>query len=204
MYPNDPNKPRTQRYDNGYNADPQAHQAYSDQGYQQPYQGDQYPGNQPYAAPAQPATPQRRPKPARPQVNPSMFIGGVLATAVVTALAAWLVAWIIRLVITRVNETGALGVWNPMANDEYWFGVVAFFCAIFAGALWYVLHLATPAPNQFFRWIVGLLVVAAMLIPLLLSYEWVTGISTAIVHAVIGLPILFLIPAMGTKSMERR
>lgn len=197
MYPNDPNKPRTQRYDQGYDPDPQAYsQSYPQQGYPQGQPADQY-----YAAAAQPP---RRPKSNRPQVNPTMFIGGIFATAIVTGLAAWLVAWIVRLIIERVNETGKLGVWNPMANDEYWFAVVAFLCAIFAGALWYVLQLATPSPNQFFSWIVGLLIIAAVLIPLLLSRDWTTGISTAIIHAVIGLPILFLVPAMGTKSIERR
>lgn len=197
MYPNDPNKPRTQRYDQGYDPDPQAYsQSYPQQGYPQ----GQQPADQYYAA----AQPPRRPKSNRPQVNPTMFIGGIFATAIVTGLAAWLVAWIVRLIIERVNETGKLGVWNPMANDEYWFAVVAFLCAIFAGALWYVLQLATPSPNQFFSWIVGLLIIAAILIPLLLSRDWTTGISTAIIHAVIGLPILFLVPAMGTKSIERR
>ncbi|MCZ4552885.1 hypothetical protein [Gordonia rubripertincta] len=204
MYPNDPNKPRTARYDRGYDPDPQAYsQSYPQQpGYDQGY-GQQPPADQYYAA-APAGQPPRRPKSNRPQVNPTMFIGGVLATAIVTGLAAWLVAWLIRLVIERVNETGKLGVWNPMANDEYWFAVVAFLCALFAGALWYVLQLATPSPNQFFSWIVGLLIIAAVLIPLLLSRDWTTGISTAIIHAVIGLPILFLVPAMGTKSMERR
>lgn len=211
MYPNDPNKPRTARYEQGH--DPQAYSqsypqqpGYDQQGYDQQDYGQQGYGQQPagqyYAAPA--SQPPRRPVSNRPQVNPTMFIGGVLATAIVTGLAAWLAAWLIRLVIERVNETGKLGVWNPMANDEYWFAVVAFLCALFAGALWYVLQLATPSPNQFFSWIVGLLVVAAVLIPLLLSRDWTTGISTAIVHAVIGLPIMFLVPAMGTKSMVGR
>jgi magnesium-transporting ATPase (P-type) len=209
MYPNDPNKPRTERYDRGYNPESQAYsQSYPDQGYPR---DDQYRNDQYYAGPAaapppapRPAAQPRRPRSNRPQVNPTMFIGGVLATAIVTGLAAWLVAWIIRLVIERANETGKLGVWNPMANDEYWFAVVAFLCAVFAGALWYVLQLTTPSPGQFFSWIVGLLIIAAILIPLLLSRDWTTGISTAIMHAVIGLPILFLIPAMGSKSYERQ
>ncbi|WP_030174096.1 MULTISPECIES: hypothetical protein [Actinomycetes] len=200
MYPNDPydpNKPRTARFDRGYEPESQAYSQAYDQGAPPP---DPY-----YAAAPPPATPpRRRPATNRPQVNPTMFIGGVLATAIVTGLAAWLVAWIIRLIIERVNETGKLGVWNPMANDEYWFAIVAFLCALFAGALWYVLQLTTPSPSQFFSWIVGLLILAAILIPLLLSRDWTTGISTAIMHAVIGIPILLLIPAMGTKSYERR
>lgn len=199
MYPNDPydpNKPRTAQFDRGY--DPES-QAYS-QAYDQGAPADPYHA----AAPPPAARPRRRPATNRPQVNPTMFIGGVIATAVVTGLAAWLVAWIIRLIIERVNETGKLGVWNPMANDEYWFAIVAFLCAVFAGALWYVLQLTTPSPSQFFSWIVGLLIIAAILIPLLLSRDWTTGISTAVMHAVIGVPILLLVPAMGTKSYERR
>ncbi len=45
--------------------------------------------------------------------------------------------------------------------------------------------------------------VAAVLIPLLLSAEISVGIATAILHLIIGLPILALIPAMGQKSLRR-
>jgi membrane associated rhomboid family serine protease len=131
------------------------------------------------------------------------FAGGVVMTGVVTGLAAWLVAWIISAFVEKVNESGKLGVWNPVAASEIWFGVVGFLCALAAGALWYVLQLITPAPNQFYRWIVGLLLVAAVLIPILTYQQTSVGIETAILHFVIGLPPLTIIPAMGIKSLQR-
>ncbi|WP_018180631.1 DUF6069 family protein [Jongsikchunia kroppenstedtii] len=212
MHPDDPNRPRTRRYQPGDYDYPQ--QAYSQQyPQQQPYQPADYrePYAQQYQQPEyqQPAPPPARaPRPARrsnrPMVNPGVFVGGVLASAVVTAIAAWLAAWVIRAIVDRVNEAGKFGVWNPMANDEYWFAVAGFACALAAGALWYVLQLATPAPDQFFSWIVGLLIVASILLPLLLSREWEVGLTTAVMHLVIGLPILFLIRNMGSRSLEYR
>ena len=139
----------------------------------------------------------------RPEVNPVTFAGGVVMTGVVTGLAAWLVAWIISAFVEKVNESGKLGVWNPVAASEIWFGVVGFLCALAAGALWYVLQLITPAPNQFYRWIVALLLVAAVLIPILTYQQTSVGIETAILHLVIGLPPLTIIPAMGVKSLQR-
>jgi len=206
MHPDDPNRPRTRRYQPGDYDYPQ--QAYSQQypqqqpyqpaDYQEPYPPQQY--QQPAPRPARAARPARRSN--RPMVNPGVFIGGVLASAVVTAIAAWLAAWVIRAIVDRVNEAGKFGVWNPMANDEYWFAVAGFACALAAGALWYVLHLATPAPNEFFGWIVGLLIIASILLPLLLSQDWEVGLTTAVMHLVIGLPILFLIRSMGSRSVQ--
>jgi hypothetical protein len=214
MYPNDPYDNR--RRDGGawddnrtraYSADPYARDPYASDPYKQdPYAPDPYaqdPGHQQQYV-AEPA--RRAPRPPRrgPQINIGLFIGGVVATAVVTALASWLVAWIIRVISQRITETGKLGVWNPVSQDEYWFAVVGGLCALFAGALWYVLQLTTPSPDQFYAWIVGLLVIAAVILPLLLSREISTGIGTAVMHLVIGLPILFLIRAMGSRSVEYR
>lgn len=185
--PRDPRDPRTAHYEHGY--DPNA-QAYSQMN---PYPGDPY----------QQPPPESRERHG-PDINPTMFIGGVVMTGVVTGLAAWLVAWVLRTIVEKVNEAGKFGVWNPMARDEIWFGVVGFLCALAAAALWYVLQLVTPSPDQFYRWIVGLLITASVLVPLLLSAEFSVGIATAIVHLVIGLPILTLIPAMGHKSIRQR
>lgn len=220
MYPNDPRDPRTRAYEQ----QPQRDQYGQDQYGQSQYGKDSYAGDRhaadnyyddrayddrrrnadPYQAPAPERSRSRAPKAPRrgPRINAGLFVGGVVATAVVTALAAWLAAWIIRVISQRITETGKLGVWNPVAQDEYWFAVVGVLCAIFAGALWYVLHTTTPSPDQFFSGIVGLLIVAAVLLPLLLSQEWTSAVGTAVMHLVIGLPIFFLIRAMGSKSLE--
>lgn len=197
----DPRDPRTQRYETGY--DPQT-RAYSQQPgqYPDPHQHDPY-ARDPYAG-QRPATSGQPPKRRiGPDINPGLFAGGVVMSGVVTALAAWLVAWIIRAIVQRVNESGKLGVWNPVAQDEVWFALVAFLCALMAGALWYVLQMITPSPDQFYRWIIGLLIAAAVVIPLVLSQQFSVGIGTAVMHLVIGLPILSLIPAVGSKSIRR-
>ncbi|OBC07649.1 hypothetical protein A5788_21080 [Gordonia sp. 852002-50816_SCH5313054-c] len=204
----DPRDQGTARYETGYSPQSRAYSQPTDR-YQQQY-GNQQPGDPRYntgqsdpryaAAGSYGNQPKQR---RRPNINAGLYAGGVVMTGVVTGLAAWLVAWIIRAIAQRVNEAGNLGVWNPLAQDEYWFAITGFLCALAGGALWYVLYLTTPSPNQFYRWIVGLLIAAAAIIPLVLSAQISTGIGTAVVHLVIGLPVLSLIPAMGEKSIQR-
>ncbi|MFT3714688.1 MAG: hypothetical protein QM774_01710 [Gordonia sp. (in: high G+C Gram-positive bacteria)] len=203
-YP-DPNRqnPATRAYSEQYPEYPQTQ--YTDQYGQTQYSQAQYgqpdyPPTQYGAAPA-PAKPSRG-----PDVDPVMFTGGVLMTGVVTGLAAWLVAWIIRTVAQQINDSGKLGIWNPLGESEFWYAIVGFLAALFAGALWYVLQMITPTPNSFYRWVVGLLVAAAAIIPLVasLSSEVSQGIATAIIHLTIGLPVLALIPQMGAQSSKRR
>ncbi|WP_454175150.1 DUF6069 family protein [Gordonia sputi] len=204
----DPRDQGTARYETGYSPQSRAYSQPTDR-YQQQY-GDPQHGDPRYnsgqsdpryaAAGSYGSQPKQR---QRPNINAGLYAGGVVMTGVVTGLAAWLVAWIIRAIAQRVNEAGNLGVWNPLAQDEYWFAITGFLCALAGGALWYVLYLTTPSPNQFYRWIVGLLIAAAVIIPLVLSAQISTGIGTAVVHLVIGLPVLSLIPAMGEKSIQR-
>ncbi len=210
MYPNDPRDPRTRAYEQQPYRENQAKDSYGGD----PYAADGYYDERAHDERRRTPDPHRSSAPERarsrtprsprrgPQINAGLFVGGVIATAIVTALAAWLAAWIIRAVSQRITETGRFGVWNPVAQDEYWFAVVGALCAILAGALWYVLHITTPSPDQFFAGIVGLLIAAAVILPLLLSQEWTSAIGTAVMHLVIGLPIVFLVRAMGSKSLE--
>lgn len=194
LNPTDPRDQYTARYEAGYQPgnyrdpvnyrDPEYGRDYEHSGYQQ----SDYPDRQP------------RPRP-EPNVDIGKFVGGVFAAAVVTALAAWLCAWIIEVIATRVTQSGKFGVWNPMAEDAYWFAVVAFICALCAGVLWYLLRLGTPSPELFFTWIVGILTAAAVIIPLVLSSNLWVGISTGIEHLVIGLPILGMVRMVGDKSV---
>ncbi|EGD56624.1 hypothetical protein [Gordonia neofelifaecis] len=192
-------------HDPGYHQQPPPTRAYS-----QPGDYPQYPDanaadysrsayDPSYAQQPAPSKPPRR----GPDIDPLMFCGGVLMTGVVTGLAAWLAAWVIRAITQKINESGQFGIWNPLAQDEVWFAVAGFVCAILGGALWYLLQVGTPAPNQFYRWIVGLLIAAAVILPLLLSDQISSGIGTAVLHLIIGLPVLTLIPTMGHASSNR-
>ncbi|WP_067899843.1 hypothetical protein [Nocardia vaccinii] len=221
LNPRDPRDQHTARYEPGYQPGNYREPGYGrDRGYdayQQPeygYQQPEYPNRQPeyperqpeYAEYADPRQyPDRRPRQRQgPELDSGKFIGGVLAAAVVTALAAWLCAWIIQVIATKVTQSGKFGVWNPMAEDAYWFAVVGFLCAILAGALWFLLRMGTPTPGLFFTWIVGILTAAAVIIPLVLSDDVWVGISTGIEHLVIGLPILSMIRMVGARSVVYR
>lgn len=189
--PRDPRDPGTARYEPDYRPESRAYSSDPNAQYAQ--------GNY-----AQGGYPPPQPRPRRgPNVNVGMFVGGVVMSGVVTGLAAWLAAFIIRAIVDQVNESGKYGIWNPVARDEYWFAVVGFLCALAAGALWYVLQISTPSPDQFYTWIVGLLVAAAVIIPLVLSAQVSVKIGTAVMHLIIGLPLLTLIPAMGRKTTNQ-
>ncbi|MGC4934579.1 hypothetical protein ACLQ3C_12965 [Gordonia sp. DT30] len=193
--PRDPRDPRTAKYEPGYDA-PES-RAYSQQ--EPAYRGAPDPTAYPQPQYSQAGGHPQPRKRIGPDIHVGMYVGGIVMTGVVTGLAAWLVAWIIRAIVDRVNAAGKFGVWNPVAQDEYWFAVVGFLAALAAGALWYVLQIITPSPDQFFRWIVGLLIAAAVIIPLVLSAQFSVGLGTAVMHLVIGLPIFSLVPAMGHK-----
>ncbi|MBF6166397.1 hypothetical protein IU486_16770 [Streptomyces gardneri] len=212
MNPMDPRDQHTARYEPGYQPgnyrDPgygQDHGYSPGSGYSQDHGSGYGHRGHGYSEYQQSDLPDRQPRQQQgPEVNIGMFVGGVIAAAVVTALAAWLCALIIEIIATRVTESGALGVWNPMAQDAYWFAVVAFICTLLAGLLWYLLRLGTPSPELFFSWIVGILTAAAVIIPLALSSHLWVGISTGIEHLVIGLPILSLVRMVGAKSIVPR
>ncbi|WP_216899451.1 DUF6069 family protein [Nocardia alni] len=195
----DPRDQYTARYEAGYQPG-----SYGDPEYGREPGYGRDPGYGAYPPPAD--YPDRRPRPPRqgPEVDLGKFVGGVLAAAVVSALAAWLCAWIIQVIATKVTQTGKLGVWNPMAQDAYWFAVVAFLCALLAGVLWYLLLLGTPSPGLFFTWIVGILTAAAVIIPLVLSSDIWVGVTTAVEHLVIGLPILSTVRMVGARSITYR
>ncbi|MFT4085788.1 MAG: hypothetical protein QM658_01320 [Gordonia sp. (in: high G+C Gram-positive bacteria)] len=199
--PRDPRyrqNPPTQAYSQSHRYPEYADE--QDYGYSKPgYQDPGYTQAQPAYQPQQPRRAPRR----EPDIDPLLFSGGVLMTGVVTGLAAWLTAWIIRTIADRATAEG-LGVWNPLDQDELWFALAGFLTALVGGALWYVLQLTTPTPGQFYRWIVLLLIVAAVIVPLTASSELHIGIATAIIHLVIGLPVLTLIPTMGSHSQRRR
>ena len=127
-----------------------------------------------------------------PGIEIGKFAGSAIATALVAAIAGWLVAWIVDAVFQRFGTEWATGGNTPTMYAIY--GAVA---ALLAGLLWYLLLVGTPDPDKFFSWIAGLLIVAAVVLPLLLVTPIRDGIASAIVHLMIGLPILALTGAFG-------
>ena len=194
----DPSDPRRQSPSTrAYSADPGGYPNYPPTQSGQTQSGYTQSG---YPQSSQPA-PQRPSR--RPDVDPLLFAGGVVMTGVVTGLAAWLVAWIIGLIARAVTATGQFGAWNPLEpGGEYWFALAGFITALVGGALWYLLQLVTPTPDSFYRWIVGLLIIAAFVVPLAADGDIWRGLATGVLHVCIGLPVLSLIPTMGNRSKQ--
>jgi len=117
-----------------------------------------------------------------------------VATAVVAALAGYLAAWVVETVFRRFGHEWANGGNTPTMYAVY--GLVA---ALMAGLVWYLLLIGTPDPHRFFGWIVGLLIVAAVILPLLVTVPFLDGLAAAIVHLFTGLPILALTGAFGAS-----
>ncbi|AVM64682.1 hypothetical protein HMPREF3086_03520 [Dietzia sp. HMSC21D01] len=127
-----------------------------------------------------------------PAIDVGKFVGSVAATALVAAIAGWLIAWVVDAVFSRFGHQWANGGNTPTMYAVY--GAVA---AILAGLLWYLLLIGTANPQQFYSWTVGLLIVAAVALPLLVTVPFLDGLAAAIVHLFIGLPILALTSAFS-------
>lgn len=131
-------------------------------------------------------------QPRGPGIDVGKFIGSVIATALVAAIAGWLGAWIVDAVFSRFGHQWANG-----GNTPTMFAVYGAVAAILAGILWYLLLVGTANPQQFFSWVVGLLIVAAVVLPLLVTVPFLDGLAAAIVHLFVGLPILALTGAFA-------
>ena len=155
------------------------------QGYDDAYGAGGYPPDGGY---------DQAPEPKRgPAVDVGKFVGSVVATALVAAIAGWLIAWVVGAVFDRFGQT-----WSNGGNTPTMYAIYGAVAAILAGLLWYLLLVGTANQRQFFSWTVGLLTVAAVALPLLLTVPFLDGVAAAIVNLCIGLPILALTSAFSS------
>ena len=181
MYPGHDDQTRRM----GQQPDSRAYSRMGDDQAYDPAYDDGYGGDGGYAA--APAAKRRG-----PALDVGKFAGSVVATALVAAIAGWLIAWIVEAVFSRFGHQWANGGNTPTMYAVY--GAVA---ALLAGLLWYLLLVGTANPQQFYSWTVGLLIVAAVALPLLVTVPFLDGLAAAIVHLFIGLPILALTSAFS-------
>ncbi|MFC9787684.1 DUF6069 family protein [Rhodococcus sp. NPDC127528] len=124
------------------------------------------------------------------------FWAGASAAALVTALSALVVTLIVR----AVDLAPLAPPWLVETTMPVRFAILGFVAALVAAALLYLLLVTTPGGDSFFGWIVGLLTLAAVVLPFV--YDATTGdrIATSLVHLAIGLPILGLLPGVGDRA----
>jgi hypothetical protein len=137
----------------------------------------------------------------RVRPDAAQFWAGAVATAVVAALIALVGILICRwtLHIPILAPAGA-GAWGNAHTGEY--ALVAALVAIAAAGILYLLALSTPQPGLFFRWIMGLAVLAAVVYPFSTGAPVDQKAATAVVDLVIGLAIISLLTATAARAMR--
>ena len=139
----------------------------------------------------------------RPVLDARRLWAGGVATAVVAALLA-----VVGLLIARgIFEVEVLapkgeGVWGNASTTTY--AIVAAAVALLATGLMHLLSVATPAPGQFFGWIMVLVTLIAVVLPLTLTVTPSAKIATALINLVIGLVIATVVNTMAASARTAR
>jgi hypothetical protein len=139
-----------------------------------------------------------------PRVRPDsgQFWAGAVATAIVAALIALvgilICRWTLKIPILAPAGDGA---WGDAHTGEY--VLVAALVALVAAGLLYLLVLSTPNPGLFFRWIIGLVTLIAVVYPFSSGAPLDQKAATAIVNLVLGVAIGSLLTATAARAIRR-
>lgn len=135
----------------------------------------------------------------RPGVDAARLWAGGVATAVVAALVAFVGLLIARgLFEVPVLAPKGDGIWGNASTTTY--AIAAAIAALLATGLMHLLSVATPAPGQFFGWIMVLVTLIAVVLPLTLTVERSAKIATAAINLVIGLVIALVVSSMAANA----
>jgi hypothetical protein len=135
------------------------------------------------------------------RLNAGRLWAGGGATAVVAALAALVGILIARgLAHVAILAPKGAGTWGSASSTVY--VILSAVVALIATGLLHFLLQTTPRATQFFGWIMGLLIVVAMVIPLSLVTDTDDKVATALLNLLIGLAIT--IPLHNVALMVRQ
>lgn len=203
-YPDRPDD-RTRRLDPYAGRDERAYndRGYDDRGYGARRNDDRYDdrGYEERPRYRPPQGRERRPS-DRPEVNGGRLWAGGVVSAVVAALIG-----VVGLFIAR----GLLGipVYLPQHDhtvlnaDSVYLGLSGFIAGLVATAVLHALMLSTPRPKLFFQWILGLVVVLAVIWPFTVEMELYSQIATAVISLVMGLAIGSLLSGISTSAVRQ-
>ena len=139
-----------------------------------------------------------------PRVRPDsgQFWAGAVATAIVAALIALVGILICRWTLNiPILAPAGDGAWGDAHTGEY--ALVAALVALAAAGLLYLLVLSTPNPGLFFRWIIGLVTLIAVVYPFSSGAPLDQKVATAAVNLVLGLAIASLLTATAARAIRR-
>jgi len=147
-------------------------------------------------------TPEPRSSSVR-RVDARQLWSGGAATAVVAALIALVgilvCRWLFNIPILAPRRDGA---WGNASTVGYVFA--AFAAALVATAIMHLLLLATPRPQLFFAWIIGLATVIAVVFPFSTTAPMSDKLATAVVNLVLGVAIGSLVSGVAARAVRRR
>ncbi|MEC3982131.1 DUF6069 family protein [Amycolatopsis sp. H20-H5] len=135
----------------------------------------------------------------RPGLDAGRLWAGGVASAVVAALLA-----VVGLLIARgifgveVLAPKGEGVWGNASTTTY--AIVAAVVALLATGLMHLLSVATPAPGQFFAWIMVLVTLIAVVLPLTLTVQPSAKYATAVINLALGLVIAMVVSSMAASA----
>ncbi len=145
---------------------------------------------------------ERRDTPGRTVDARRLWSGGA-ATAVVAALIAvagiLVCRWLLGIPVLAPRQDGA---WGDASTAGY--AVAAAAAALAATAIVHLLLVATPRPQMFFAWIIGLATVIAVVCPFSTTAPLSQKAATAVINLVLGAAIGSLINGTAARVIRRR
>jgi hypothetical protein len=140
--------------------------------------------------------------PNRVRPDSSQFWAGGVATAVVAALIALVGILVCRWTLgIPILAPASDGAWGNAHTGEY--VLVAACVALVAAGLLYLLVLAAPEPGTFFRWIMVLVTVVAVVYPFSTGAPLEQKAATAVVNLVLGVAIMSLLTGVASRAIRR-
>ena len=144
---------------------------------------------------------ERRSSPGR-TVDPRQLWSGGTATAVVAALIALagilVCRWLFNIPVLAPRQDGA---WGDASTA--WYAIAAAAAALVATAIMQLLLIATPRPQMFFTWIIGLATVIAVVYPFSTTAP-LSQKAAAVINLVLGAAIGSLLNGTAARVIRRR
>jgi hypothetical protein len=135
-------------------------------------------------------------------MDPGALWAGGAATAVVAALIALVgilvCRWLFGIPILAPRRAGA---WGDASTGAYVLAAAA--VAVVATAIMHLLLLATPRPQAFFAWIIGLATVIAVVFPFSTTAAVSSKVATSVVDLVLGFAIGSLLSEVSARAARR-
>jgi hypothetical protein len=136
------------------------------------------------------------------RMDPGQLWAAGAATAVVAALIALVgilvCRWLFAIPILAPRRDGA---WGDASTGEYVLAAAA--AAVVATAIMHLLLLATPRPQMFFAWIIGLATVVAVVFPFSTTAAVSSKAATSVVDLVLGFAIGSLLSGASARAARQ-